>query len=147
MKRKYDFRAREPSFNKGDAVFLHNPHQPESNCKKSQCDWDGPYLITWGGIFQPKQGDVLETPYARLYHPEPTSDTIVLPFSEEDAISILDEVDDDFGNIHTESSYSPIPRTLARPQMCLMYLPNTNSQGLYLPNTNSQGSTDEADQG
>ncbi|KAL3851759.1 hypothetical protein ACJMK2_015470 [Sinanodonta woodiana] len=46
MKRQYDFRARKPNFNKGDAVWLYYPHQPISKCKKLQCNWDSPYLIT-----------------------------------------------------------------------------------------------------
>jgi hypothetical protein len=93
---------------------LSTPYHKATVLEKSHRTTTTELEVKRGGIFQPKQCDVLETSSARLHHPEPASDAIVLPFSEEDAISILAEVDDDFGSIHTESPYSPKPRTPAK---------------------------------
>ncbi|KAL3888959.1 hypothetical protein ACJMK2_001318 [Sinanodonta woodiana] len=52
--------------------------------------------------------------FTELHHPGPALDAISPPLQEEDAISILAEVDVDFGSVYTESLYSPKHRAPAR---------------------------------
>ena len=46
QKKNYDHKAQEGGYNKGDAVWLHNPRRKKGFSPKLQRPWDGPYLVT-----------------------------------------------------------------------------------------------------
>ena len=45
QKKNYDHKAQAGGYNKGDAVWLHNPKRKKGFSPKLQRPWDGPYLV------------------------------------------------------------------------------------------------------
>ena len=46
MKRNYDAGTKLQKFEKGSAVWLHNPRRVKGLCPKLQSNWEGPYVVT-----------------------------------------------------------------------------------------------------
>ena len=45
MKKRYDVRASEETFEAGDLVWLHNPRRRKGLSPKLTCNWEGPFVI------------------------------------------------------------------------------------------------------
>ena len=56
QKKNYDHKAQAGGYNKGDAVWLHNPKRKKEFGPKLQCPWDGPYLVVRDVTYRIQRG-------------------------------------------------------------------------------------------